>query len=777
MQNKNEIKPQPAPKKADSFDQVTQVTQVTLLLVVCIWLFDPLIDSHIFGGEGFLESLLSPSPVELYFRSLLTLAISAFGYIFHRQLRKYKKQNLLLKQQKQQKQLIQKVIDSEPECVKSISEDGTLLNMNPAGLKIIEADVFKDVKNASVYDLIAEEDREAYIQFNAKVFSGATASMEYDIVGLKGTRKRVDSHAVPFYDENGNITAHLAITRDITEFKKNQRELNKFSQAVEQCASMVMITDANGIITYVNPRFCSVTGFTEQESLGQTPKILRSGQHPTEFYQEMWEQISAGAEWKGILQNRRKNGELYWASVVISPVHNEEGHLDHFLCTQEDITDSHLLNQKLEYQARHCMLTGLVNRHEFEQQLELLLEQTRQDKSHHAIVFTDIDQFKLINDTCGHAAGDQLLRQISTLLESHVRQNDLVARLGGDEFAILMRYCEADKAEQVIEHIRQIVEEFTFFWENKSFKVTISLGWLALDEFSPESTTILSQADASCYIAKEQGRNRIHFHQDSETDRSRQGEYQWINRIHEGLENNNFQLYVQEIKSLQDDQQSHYEVLIRYKDEDNQLIPPGAFLPPAERYGISPKIDRWVVCQVCHLLTAELADDISLSVNLSGLSINDPEFLKYVQHCLDEFKVPADRLCFEITETATISNLTEAVEFINQMKQMGCQFALDDFGSGLSSFGYLRTLPVDYVKIDGIFVKNICENKIDLAMVRSINEIGQLMGKKTVAEFVETKECMDLLKEIGIDYAQGFGISKPKPVEDLIFTRQEQRSI
>ncbi|MCP4597008.1 GGDEF and EAL domain-containing protein [Neptuniibacter sp.] len=736
-----------------------------LLPVALVWTLDPLVHAIFFDHGHFLEELLSPSPQDLYFRILLTLIILTFSYFYRHQLNRYKKQNSRLEQQKQ---LIQKIIDSEPECVKRVARDGALLDMNPAGLSIIEADALKQVQYASVYDLIAEEDRDAYIAFNAKIFSGETASMEYDIVGLEGSRKRVDSHAVPLYDEEGGIVAHLAITRDITAFKKSQQELSKFSQAVEQCASMVMMTDTEGKITYVNPRFCSVTGYSEDECLGKTPRIIRSGLHPKELYEEMWQKISTGIEWRGILQNRRKDDELYWASVVISPVNDESGQLDHFLCTQEDITDSHQLNQQLEYQARHCMLTGLVNRHEFEQQLEQLLIEIRQNKSHHAIVFADIDQFKLINDTCGHAAGDQLLRQISSLLQANVRQNDLVSRLGGDEFAVLIRYCEIEKAGQVVEHLRQCVEDFTFLWENQSFKVTISLGWLALDEFSPDSTTILSQADASCYIAKEQGRNRLHFHRDNDKDHSRQGEFQWVNRIHEGLEKNQFQLYVQEIRALTDTEQNHYEVLLRYRDEANKLIPPGAFLPPAERYGISPKIDRWVVCQVCHLLTSDLADNITLSVNLSGLSINDPEFLKYVSQCLDKFQVPAHKLCFEITETATISNLTEAVKFISRMKEMGCLFSLDDFGSGLSSFGYLRTLPVDYVKIDGIFVKNICESEIDQAMVRSINEIGQLMGKETVAEFVENEEAITLLQEMGIDYAQGFAIAKPYPIEELI---------
>lgn len=729
-------------------------------------MLDPVFDSVFFSGESFLEELLNPAPEEIYFRSVLTLIISLSSFLFNKQLSKIIQQHRALEHQKH---LIQNIIDSEPECVKTVAKDGTLLDMNPAGLNIVEAPSITDVRYASVYDLIAPEDRDAYIEFNRRIFNGEKLQMQYDVVGLEGTRKRVDSHAAPLYDESGDIVAHLAITRDITEFQKNQEELAKFSLAVEQCASMVMITNPEGIITYVNPRFCEVTGYTKEEFLGQNPNLLSSGKHSDAFYSDLWKKINSGSEWRGQIQNKCKNGELYWAAIVISPISDEKGNTTHFLCTQEDITASHMLTEKLEYQANHCLLTGLVNRHKFELQLEQILEQAKQDQSEHAIVFADIDQFKQINDTCGHTAGDQLLRQISNIIQSCVRQNDLVSRLGGDEFAVLIRHCEKDKAGKVVEHIRQAVEDFTFLWENQSFKVTISIGWLTLDQYSPASSIILSQADASCYIAKEQGRNRIHLHHESGVSESRKGEYQWITRIHEGLEKHRFELYAQKIKPLKPGLPPHYEVLLRYIDDEGNIVPPGAFLPSAERYGISPKIDRWVVLQTCHLLTSDLINtDISLSVNLSGLSVNEPEFLSYIKDCLSEFSVPCERICFEITETATITNLAEAVNFIHEMKSFGCKFALDDFGSGLSSFGYLKTLPVDYVKIDGIFVKNMTEDPIDHAMVKSINEIGQLMGKLTVAEFVEDQKSEELLSGLGVDYAQGYGIAHPKPISELI---------
>lgn len=749
-------------------------TAVLLILVAGVWVLDPLMDSLFFSDEEFLDEFINPSPEEIYFRSVLTLFISLFAYLFNKQLLKIKKQNHTLNHQKQ---LIQNIIDSEPECVKTVAKDGTLMDMNPAGLNIVEAHSLNDIRYASVYDLIAPEDRDAYIEFNHRIFSGEKLQMQYDVVGLEGTRKRVDSHAAPLYDENDQIIAHLAITRDITDFQKNQEELAKFSRAVEQCASMIMITNPSGEITYVNPKFCEVTGYSKEEFLENTPNLLSSGKHSESFYTELWKKINSGSEWRGQIQNKCKNGALYWASVVISPIADKSGKTTHFLCTQEDITSSHMLTEKLEYQASHCLLTGLVNRHEFELQLEQLLEQSKKDQCEHAIVFSDVDQFKQVNDTCGHAAGDQLLRQISTIIQSCVRQNDLVSRLGGDEFAVLIRHCDKEKSGKLVEHIRQAVEDFTFLWENQSFKVTISIGWLTLDQYSPESSVILSQADSSCYLAKEQGRNRIHHHNEDTLSDTRKGEYQWVTRIHEGLENNNFELYAQEIKPLKPNLPPHYEVLIRYIDGEGNIIPPGAFLPSAERYGISPKIDRWVVVQACHLLTSDFVDtDISLAINLSGLSVNDPEFLSYLKDCFREFSVPCERICFEITETATITNLAEAVNFIQELEAFGCKFALDDFGSGLSSFGYLKTLPVNYVKIDGIFVKNMSKDRIDRAMVKSINEIGQLMGKLTVAEFVEDREIEDLLMHMGVDYAQGYGIAHPQPITELVSKINQSKS-
>lgn len=752
---------------------------VAFLLCVLVWVVDPLVDTVILDHGSFLQQLFYPSAKALTLRIFFTCVILLCAYALRVLILGYQTKN---RQLSEQRAMVQRIVDSEPECVKTVARDGRLLDMNPAGLRIIEADSIQQVQFGNVYDLIAEEDRQAYIEFNQRVFQGESGTMEYDVVGLKGSRKRVETHAVPLLDEDGRVSAHLAVTRDISAFKKSQKALKQFSVAVEQCASVVMITDTHARLTYVNPRFTHVTGFSAEEVLGRTPGILRSGKHTEDFYRELWNTILAGREWRGKMQNRRKSGELYWAMAVISPLKDETGQVTHYLCTQEDITSSELLTEQLDYQARHCMLTGLVNRYEFEQRLHALLRSVRQAPADHAVFFLDLDQFKVINDSCGHLAGDQLLRQISALIQRQVRKQDLVSRSGGDEFAVLMEHCPQEEAARIAEKLRAAIEDSVFGWGDSVFRVTASVGVVSLNQHAEDVAEVLSKADTCCYMAKELGRNRVYVYRDDETSQRRLDEAQWVARIHEGIEKNLFCLYVQDIEGLQGSGQRHYEVLIRYLGSDGVLVPPGAFLPPAERFGLSPKLDRWVIRHVCEFLAEEKANNaaaepLQLSINLSGPSIADDDLLQFVRDTLQEYQIDPQQLCFEITETAAITHLSNAICFIREMKEIGCRFALDDFGSGLSSFGYLKTLPVDFVKIDGIFVKDILEDEVDLAMVRSINDIGHLMGKKTIAEFVENQKIAEVLRNVGVDYAQGYGISRPRSIEELMVRSHGKRGV
>jgi diguanylate cyclase (GGDEF)-like protein len=430
---------------------------------------------------------------------------------------------------------------------------------------------------------------------------------------------------------------------------------------------------------------------------------------------------------------------------------------------------------KLTYQASHDALTGLVNRREFELRTERALLSARQMGRVHALCYMDLDQFKVVNDTCGHIAGDELLRQFTTMWQPSVRDRDTLARLGGDEFGVLLENCPLDKAFEVAELLRQTAHDFRFVWQEKSFLVGVSIGLVVIDQNSESVVNLLSCADAACYAAKDKGRNRIHVYQPTD-DRlvQRHGEMQWVSRISQALEENRFRLYCQRISSLHAElaEQQHFEILVRMIDETGQMVLPMAFIPAAERYLLMPAVDRWVIGHVFELCSQmgvhERMAGSTCTINLSGASLSDENFLVFVQEQFRLFQVPPSFICFEITETAAISNLTDAIALMRALKQIGCRFSLDDFGSGLSSFTYLKHLPVDYLKIDGSFVKDMANDPIDYAMVQSINNIGQLMGLQTIAEFVESEAVMHKLKEVGVDFAQGVWIDEPKPFEGFL---------
>lgn len=431
-------------------------------------------------------------------------------------------------------------------------------------------------------------------------------------------------------------------------------------------------------------------------------------------------------------------------------------------------------NRKLSHQAAHDILTGLLNRQAFEASLRLTLEQSEQSPDSHAVMFIDLDRFKVVNDSCGHPAGDALLKELSATLAGRLRNSDVIARIGGDEFAVLLRYTEPDNAEQVAEKIRHAVEAFTFEWDNQTFKVGASIG---LVPFGSEPITLeelLSTADACCYSAKEEGRNRVHHAAaNPEAAQRRSGEMRWVTRISDAIRDDGFMLYGQMIKPLNvalDDGRLALEVLLRMKDQEGLgLIPPGQFLPAAERYGTVPDIDRWVVENSLRWLAGlgKTAENLRISINICGPAASDPQFHRFVRNCIADTGVPPRSLCFEITESVAIRSLANAAALVDALGDLGCQFALDDFGSGLSSFNQLRHLKVDYLKIDGSFIHNIDRDPINRAMVESINTIGKKLGKRTVAEFVENDRIRGILQEIDVDFAQGFGLHKPEPLSSI----------
>jgi diguanylate cyclase (GGDEF)-like protein len=429
---------------------------------------------------------------------------------------------------------------------------------------------------------------------------------------------------------------------------------------------------------------------------------------------------------------------------------------------------------RLVYQASHDALTGLINRREFEQRLERTLLSALQQGREHALCYMDLDQFKVINDSCGHAAGDELLRQLALLLKGNLRERDTLARLGGDEFALLLENCSIADALEVADTFRAEVQRFRFKWGDRIFSVGMSVGMVSINRDSGTAASLMSAADAACYVAKDRGRNQIHLYESRDTDLVRhRGEMQWVTRIQRALEENRLRLSWQEIRRTDgaSDSLRHVELLLRMVDDDGSEILPMAFIPAAERYCIMPALDSWVIAETLHLCQRYLASGCEVqclfAVNLSGASLKDPAFRRMLLEQLHDNPVLGPHLCFEITETAAIGNLAVVNGFIDAMRGFGCSFALDDFGSGLSSFTYLKNLRVDYLKIDGAFVRDIASNAIDRSMVEAIHRIGHQMGLQTVAEYVESEQILALLREIGVDYVQGSGIHRPEPLESL----------
>ncbi len=425
--------------------------------------------------------------------------------------------------------------------------------------------------------------------------------------------------------------------------------------------------------------------------------------------------------------------------------------------------------KNLHYLSFHDTLTNLLNRKEFERRLRLAVEDSQRYNLPNVLMYLDLDQFKIVNDTCGHVAGDELLKQVTRALQRHIRDTDTLARLGGDEFGILLENTTQGKAISIAERIKQDIKELRFVWQDKPFAISISIGMVAINEDTRSIHELMSCADMACYAAKDKGRDGIQWYSEDDAEyNQRRNEMQWASKIKQSLEEDRFLLYFQPMKGLQPScVGDHGEFLVRLYDEGG-LVPPGAFIPAAERYNLMPLIDRWVVENVFKYLSESglgQKDEGTFFINLSGTSLSDNAFFNDIRKLLKQYNVKPNRICLEITETAAIDNLTDAVEFISEIRDEGFKFALDDFGVGMSSFSYLKTIPVDYLKIDGSFVQNLLNDPIDRGIVEACNRISHAAGLQTIAEFVENDETAEALRAIGVDFAQGFGIAKPGPLK------------
>ncbi|NOZ53104.1 MAG: EAL domain-containing protein [Gammaproteobacteria bacterium] len=553
------------------------------------------------------------------------------------------------------------------------------------------------------------------------------------------------------------------------------RQKERVQVTLNSIADGVITTDAQGRVEYLNPTGSELTGWSLREAKGKElfdvlTIIDDEGYPPTvnPVLQAMQE--------KRIINNNdsmtlvRKNGDNYAVELTVAPIKDYDGSITGAVLIFRNVTAIRDMANQMVYQATHDSLTGLINRNEFERRLNEAIHVARNNEEKHVLCYVDLDQFKVVNDTCGHRAGDELLKQLTVELHRKVRKSDTLGRLGGDEFGILFLDCSLDKALEIAEVVRKSIKESRFIWGDKAFEIGASIGVVAINAETGGMSEIMSAADSACFVAKDLGRNRIHVYQlDDKLLAKHRGEMQWLPRIREALEENNFVLYFQRIMSLLDAKQQHnIELLIRMGDRLNS-IPPMAFLPAAERYDLMPEIDRWVIKNAFRELGSfqhkHPNEDYIWTINISGQSLCDEAFLDFVVEQYQYYSVKPFHVCFEITETAAVANLVSASHLIAKLTDQGFQFALDDFGSGLSSFNYLKNLPVDYIKIDGSFVKDIVDDPIDCAMVESINQIGHKLGLKTIAEFVEDEQTLEKLRIMGVDFVQGRVIHEPEPLQ------------
>lgn len=559
------------------------------------------------------------------------------------------------------------------------------------------------------------------------------------------------------------MLARLDNSLHALELEKNRSEITL--STLSSIADAVITCNDSGKIMYLNSAAEILLGSSSSDVVGKT---LDSVVH---LYQED-KLTTVNSNWIIDTQSRveevtlaRADGKSFVINKSASRLHDIHGNFFGTVTVLHDVTTLKVLSVQLSYQANHDMLTGLVNRYEFERKLQEAIDDAFAQNRSHCLAFIDLDHFKMVNDSCGHAAGDILLKQFASELKVKMRSADTFARLGGDEFAILLMGCSLAKAKLILDEILTLIRDYRFGYDDKVFTVGASIG---LTEISPNQSLTLSEllgvADAACYIAKNAGGNTIHQYLLKEEDlKQKTQQLDWLSRINAGLENKQFVLYMQRIESL-DGAKPHCEILIRMKGEGDKLYPPGVFLPVAERYKLMPKIDKWVVAETFAILASKGSHfPYICAINLSGQTLSDENFLDFVMDKMKQFSINPKSICFEITETAVISNLDKARHFIQTFRELGCGFSLDDFGSGLSSFGYLKNLEVDYLKIDGMFVKSIVNNNVDRAMVDSINNIGHVMQLKTIAEFVENDEILEVLKEIGVDFVQGYGVAMPEP--------------
>ena len=659
------------------------------------------------------------------------------------------------------------------------SRDGKLIAANPALVEMLGFESAEELKTAGPTTQLYVNPIDRERVFARLEAQGFVKNFEYRLRRKDGREIVVLENSRAVLDEEGAIIAHEGTITDITDRKIAEtrifEEKERAQVTLQSIGDGVITTDANGIVDYINPVAQDLTGWDIRSARDKpvTDIMTIINEHTRATVENPVVRCLSDGRLVSLAGNSiliARNGDEIPIQDSAAPIRDRIGNIIGSVMVFHDVSKETRLFRQLSYQASHDALTDLINRREFENRLIASLDDVRANPENtHALLYLDLDQFKVVNDTFGHTAGDALLRQLTSLVHAKIRATDTLARLGGDEFGVLLERCSEVRAVEVAESIRGAVEGYRFEWQDSFTTVRCSIGVVIVTSESKDVAGLMSSADVACYSAKDMGRNQVHLYQDTDAS-MRHEEMKWVSRISSAVEEDRFELFFQPIIGIGSSAGkacAHYELLLRMRDENGEIVGPDQFIPAAERYNLMSTLDRWVIREALN----ELADQsegaharYTIAINLSGTSLSEDRFLEFVVDELKQRKLPQGAICFEITETAAISNLSRVIHFMQVLKSLGCKFSLDDFGSGLSSFTYLKNLPVDYLKIDGHFIRNVADDNVDESMVKAIREVGHAMGIETIAERVETRQVLDKLGALGVEFAQGYYIAKPASV-------------
>ena len=675
---------------------------------------------------------------------------------------------------------LSRILDDMMDTYFQVADDGCLTRISPS-IEFMLGYEPEDLYNKSWASLFADTSDHRQFQTALSNSFGALESYEARLKHRDGHDVWVTLNAHFRENSHGRHTGFEGVARDTTEARLAKENLFQEKElwrvTLESIADGVITTNLQGEVNYLNPVAENMTGWSnEAAQLKSLPHVMRlmdeSGEEGVAIPMQEWLEDGRDSSLDSPALLIQKD-TLAEAAIELSgsPILDSRDQIIGSVMVFHDVTKLRGLAMQLSHQATHDALTGLINRVEFDTRVERAIHSASHAEKHHALFYMDLDQFKSVNDTCGHPAGDELLIQVTRLLNGCLRESDVLARLGGDEFGVLLLGCPLDKAEEIAEKLRNKVEDYRFRRDNMEFRIGASIGVVPILDNQTPLTELMKAVDSACYVAKEQGRNRVHVSRPDDLEIAQHhGQMQWMQRIQRAVEEDELVLYAQPIVPVEGESEhsQHVELLLRMvenKGDDNErIIPPNAFLPAAERYHLMPMIDRWVLSKALHKLAdndGTVSKGMNCSINLSGQSLTDMKLYDYILKLLKKTGVDPHRICFEITESTVIANMEIAREFVKGLRKIGCRFALDDFGSGLSTFDYLKQLDVDYVKLDGSLVRDVATSRVSQAMVHAVNYVAHVMGMKSIAEYVESDAIMQALKKLSVDYAQGYAIGKP----------------